>query len=98
MKVTIYGIGYVGLVTGVCLAEMGHTVCCLDIDTKKIQMLKEGRVPIYEDQLEDLLHKMQAAGRIHFTTDITEAVDYGIVQMIAVGTPPKAEVLRTFRM
>lgn len=91
MNVSIYGVGYVGLVTGVCLAQMGHNVCCLDIDTKKIQMLKAGEVPIYEDHLEDLLHKMLAAGRIHFTTDMEVAVNHGVVQMIAVGTPPKSD-------
>ncbi len=91
MKVTIYGVGYVGLVTAVCLSEIGHNVCCLDINDIKIQMLKEGRVPIYEERLEDLLHKVQSAGRIHFTTDLKEAVGHGVVQIIAVGTPPKSD-------
>ena len=91
MKVTIYGTGYVGLVTGVCLAEMGHDVCCLDIDTAKIQMLKAGQVPIYEEKLEALLHKVQASGNIRFITDVKEAVNHGAIQMIAVGTPPKPD-------
>jgi len=91
MKVTIYGTGYVGLVTGVCLAELGHDVCCLDIDAHKIAMLKDGEIPIYEEHLEKLLHKVQLAGRIHFTTDIKAAATHAVVQMIAVGTPPKAD-------
>ena len=88
MKVTVFGSGYVGLVTGVCLAEVGNDVVCIDVDQKKIDNLKKGIIPIYEPGLEALVKENQHAGRIKFTTDIPEAVSHGTFQIIAVGTPP----------
>jgi len=88
MKVTVFGSGYVGLVTGACLAEAGNEVVCIDIDQKKIDNLKNGIIPIYEPGLETLVKENQQAGRIKFTTDIQEAVNHGTFQFIAVGTPP----------
>ncbi len=88
MKVTIYGSGYVGLVTGACLAEVGNEVLCVDIDADKVAMLQAGRVPIYEPGLETMIHDNQRAGRLGFTTDAAEGVAHGLFQFIAVGTPP----------
>jgi UDPglucose 6-dehydrogenase len=88
MRVTVFGSGYVGLVTGVCLAEVGNDVLCIDVDQLKIDNLKKGIIPIYEPGLEDLVKDNQQAGRIKFTTDIQEAVSHGVFQFIAVGTPP----------
>jgi len=88
MKVTIFGSGYVGLVTGVCFAEVGNDVVCIDVDQKKIDNLKKNIIPIYEPGLDALVKENQQAGRIKFTTDIQEAVSHGIFQIIAVGTPP----------
>ena len=88
MKITVVGTGYVGLVSGTCLAEVGNDVLCLDVDPEKIRILKEGGIPIYEPGLEDMVQRNVAAGRLHFTTDIEEAVRHGTVQFIAVGTPP----------
>ena len=88
MKVTIFGSGYVGLVTGVCLAEVGNDVVCIDIDQDKIDNLKKGIIPIYEPGLAALVLENQQAGRLKFTTDIQEAVNHGTFQFIAVGTPP----------
>lgn len=88
MKVTVFGSGYVGLVTGVCLAEVGNDVVCIDIDQNKIDNLKQGIIPIYEPGLDALVKDNQQAGRIKFTTDIQEAVSHGTFQIIAVGTPP----------
>ncbi len=88
MKASIFGSGYVGLVTGACLAESGNHICCVDIDEDKISRLKAGEIPIYEPGLEELVHRNQKAGRLYFTTDIAEAVAYGLFQFIAVGTPP----------
>ncbi len=88
MKVTVIGTGYVGLVTGTCLAEVGNEVLCLDVDPKKIAILKNGGIPIYEPGLEDMVKRNVAAGRLSFTTDIEAAVHYGQIQFIAVGTPP----------
>ena len=88
MKITIIGTGYVGLVTGTCLAEVGNEVLCLDVDPRKIDMLKQGGIPIYEPGLEDMVKRNVAAGRLHFTTNVEESVAYGQVQFIAVGTPP----------
>ena len=87
MKVTIVGTGYVGLVTGACLAEVGNDVVCLDVDEKKIRMLNEGEVPIFEPGLAAIVRKCEAAGKLHFTTDIEAAVNHGEFQLIAVGTP-----------
>jgi UDPglucose 6-dehydrogenase len=88
LKVTIVGSGYVGLVTGACLAELGNTIFCLDLDQKKIDLLNSGGVPIYEPGLEEMIARNRAAGRILFSTDIAAAVNHGEIQFIAVGTPP----------
>jgi UDPglucose 6-dehydrogenase len=88
MKVTVVGTGYVGLVTGACLSEMGNHVVCLDIDERKIKMLKEGGIPIHEPGLEQVVHRNVAAGRLQFTTDVPAAVAHGTIQFIGVGTPP----------
>ncbi len=88
MKVTVIGTGYVGLVTGTCLAEMGNSVMCLDLDPRKIDILKSGGIPIYEPGLEDMVRRNVEAGRLHFTTNIEDSVEFGTIQFIAVGTPP----------
>lgn len=88
MKVTVVGTGYVGLVSGACLAEMGNDVLCLDVDPNKIRILKEGGIPIHEPGLDKVVERNVAAGRLHFTTDVEEAVRFGTLQFIAVGTPP----------
>ena len=88
MKVTIVGSGYVGLVTGACLAELGNTIFCLDIDQNKIDILNSGGVPIYEPGLQEMIARNRAAGRIQFSTDVAAAVAHGDIQFIAVGTPP----------
>jgi len=88
MKVTIFGSGYVGLVTGACLAEVGNDVICVDIDQKKIDGLNQGVLPIYEPGLDKMVAKNASAGRLKFTTNITEGVAHGLFQFIAVGTPP----------
>ena len=88
MKITVVGTGYVGLVSGTCLAEVGNDVLCLDVDPEKIRILEEGGIPIYEPGLQDMVRRNVAAGRLHFTTDIERAVQHGTVQFIAVGTPP----------
>ena len=88
MKVTIVGSGYVGLVTGACLAEVGNHVLCLDVDAKKIAVLNGGGIPIHEPGLLDMVTRNRAAGRIAFTTDVEKAVAHGEIQFIAVGTPP----------
>ena len=88
MKVTVFGIGYVGLVQGAVLAEVGHDVVCIDIDANKVERLKQGYIPIYEPGLEALVKENHAAGRLNFTTDAAAGVKHGEVQFIAVGTPP----------
>lgn len=88
MKVTVIGTGYVGLVTGTCLAEVGNEVLCLDVDPKKIDILKKGGIPIYEPGLQDMVQRNVAAGRLSFTTDVEASVHFGQIQFIAVGTPP----------
>jgi len=88
MKVTIVGSGYVGLVTGACLAEVGNNVLCLDVDPRKIEILNNGGVPIHEPGLLEMIKRNRAAGRIAFTTDVQKAVAHGEIQFIAVGTPP----------
>lgn len=88
MKITVFGSGYVGLVTGTCLAEVGNDVICMDVDEAKIDKLKQGIVPIYEPGLEAMVKENQKAGRLRFTADAKEAVDHGLFQFIAVGTPP----------
>ena len=88
MKVTIYGSGYVGLVTGACLAQVGNHVLCVDIDHAKIEGLRQGRIPIYEPGLEDMVRDNMLAERLSFGTDPAEGVHHGLFQIIAVGTPP----------
>ncbi|MBK7646184.1 MAG: UDP-glucose/GDP-mannose dehydrogenase family protein [Betaproteobacteria bacterium] len=88
MKITVVGTGYVGLVSGTCLAEVGNDVLCLDVDPEKIRILEEGGIPIFEPGLQEMVRRNVAAGRLHFTTDIEKAVQHGTVQFIAVGTPP----------
>jgi UDPglucose 6-dehydrogenase len=88
MNITIIGTGYVGLVTGTCLADIGNSVCCLDIDPAKIATLNSGGVPIHEPGLRELIQSNVEAGRLRFTTDVAEAVAFGDIQFIAVGTPP----------
>jgi len=88
MKITVIGTGYVGLVTGTCLAEMGNHVMCLDLDQEKIRILEEGGIPIHEPGLLDMVTRNRAAGRLQFTTDIVKAVNHGTLQFIGVGTPP----------
>ncbi|NYT61913.1 UDP-glucose/GDP-mannose dehydrogenase family protein [Alcaligenaceae bacterium] len=88
MKVTVFGIGYVGLVQGAVLAEVGHDVVCVDIDAEKVDRLNQGHIPIYEPGLTPLVKDNYAAGRLSFTTDVAAAVKHGEVQFIAVGTPP----------
>ena len=88
MKITMIGTGYVGLVTGTCLAEVGNDVLCLDVDERKIAILNGGGVPIHEPGLEAMIRRNVDAGRLHFTTDIDAAVRHGTLQFIAVGTPP----------
>ena len=88
MKVTIFGSGYVGLVTGACLAEVGNEVVCVDIDQGKIDRLNQGEVPIHEPGLDSLIQRNRTAGRLRFTTDVDEGVAHGLFQFIAVGTPP----------
>ena len=88
MKISIVGTGYVGLVTGACLADAGNDVLCLDLDESKIKTLKDGGIPIHEPGLLDIVRKNVAAGRLRFTTSVEESVAFGQVQFIAVGTPP----------
>ena len=88
MKVTVVGTGYVGLVTGACLSEMGNHVMCLDLDERKIRILNEGGIPIHEPGLDVIVKRNVAAGRLQFTTDVAAAVAHGTIQFIGVGTPP----------
>ena len=88
MNLTIFGSGYVGLVTGACMAEMGNHVVCVDIDAEKIERLNNGDIPIYEPGLDDYIERNHEAGRLEFTTDVQAGVDHGLFQFIAVGTPP----------
>lgn len=88
MKITVIGAGYVGLVTGACLAEMGNAVICLDVDEAKVRLLQDGGIPIHEPGLEQLVQRNAAAGRIAFTTDWAAAVAHGTLLFISVGTPP----------
>jgi UDPglucose 6-dehydrogenase len=88
MRLTIFGSGYVGLVTGACLAEAGNNVLCVDVDERKVAMLQAGQSPIFEPGLEDMLRRNLAAKRISFTSDPAEGVQHGLFQFIAVGTPP----------
>ena len=91
MKITVIGAGYVGLVTGACLAELGHQILCVDNNPEKIALLNAAGVPIYEPGLQELLSRNRAEGRIHFTTEMADAVDHGEVIFIAVGTPSQED-------
>ncbi|MDB6443489.1 UDPglucose 6-dehydrogenase [Pseudomonas sp. NFACC32-1] len=88
MKITVFGSGYVGLVTGACLADVGHSVICIDINKEKIDALNRGVIPIYEPGLDELILNNVQAGRLKFSTDAVEGVEHGYLQFIAVGTPP----------
>jgi UDPglucose 6-dehydrogenase len=88
VKITVIGTGYVGLVSGACLADVGNDVLCLDVDPRKIATLEAGGIPIHEPGLDAVVQRNVAAGRLHFTTDVVKAVHFGTVQFIAVGTPP----------
>jgi UDPglucose 6-dehydrogenase len=87
VKITVIGSGYVGLVSGACLADLGNNVLCLDVDSGKIAVLQQGGVPIYEPGLDAVIQRNVAAGRLRFTTDVYQSVAHGLIQMIAVGTP-----------
>src|SRR5437764_13040461 len=89
MRVAIVGSGYVGLVSGACFADFGHQVVCVDKDKGKIEALKRGELPIYEPGLGELVASNLAAGRLQFTTELTEAVQYADAVFIAVGTPSR---------
>jgi UDPglucose 6-dehydrogenase len=88
MNVTVVGTGYVGLVTGACLSDMGNHVLCLDVDVAKVNSLNSGKIPIYEPGLEAIVKRNHDAGRLTFSTDVPAAVAHGVLQLIAVGTPP----------
>ncbi len=88
MKITVIGTGYVGLVSGACLAEVGNDVLCLDVDPGKIKVLEAGGIPIYEPGLQEMVQRNVAAGRLHFSTDLQRAAHFGTIMFIAVGTPP----------
>ena len=87
MRLTIFGSGYVGLVTGACMAETGNHVVCVDINEDRIKRLNAGEVPIYEPGLDDYLHRNRESGRLEFTTDVAKGVNHGLFQFVAVGTP-----------
>ena len=87
MRITIFGSGYVGLVTGACLADAGNEVVCVDIDAEKIARLNAGEVPIHEPGLDELIVRNREKGRLSFTTDAKAGVAHGLFQIIAVGTP-----------
>ena len=88
MKITVVGTGYVGLVTGTCLSEVGNDVICFDTDPDKIAMLERGEIPIHEPGLQDMIKRNVLAGRLHFTSDVARATQFGTIQFISVGTPP----------
>ena len=91
MKISVAGTGYVGLVAGVCFAEMGHDVTCVDVDEKKIELMKSGISPIYEADLEGLMKKNYNAGNLHYTTDYQSAYRDAEVIFIGVGTPEQPD-------
>ncbi len=88
MNITVIGTGYVGLVSGACLADMGNQVLCLDVDAAKVRSLEAGKIPIYEPGLEPIVRRNRESGRLRFSTDIAAGVAHGVLQLIAVGTPP----------
>ena len=88
MRITIFGSGYVGLVTGACLADAGNHVVCVDVDERKTAMLQQGEMPIHEPGLDAVVKRNFDAGRLRFTTSAAEGVEHGLFQLIAVGTPP----------
>src|SRR5688572_19342733 len=88
MNITVIGTGYVGLVTGACLADGGNSVFCLDLDEAKIARLNRGEIPIFEPGLEPIVRRNRNAGRLRFSTDVAASVAHGELQLIAVGTPP----------
>ncbi|HRV99385.1 MAG TPA: UDP-glucose 6-dehydrogenase, partial [Aminobacteriaceae bacterium] len=88
MRICVVGTGYVGLVTGACFAEVGNDVCCVDVDERKIAMLQEGRIPIYEPGLEEIVKRNASQGRLRFTTSLKEGMERALFVFIAVGTPP----------
>ena len=88
MKLTVVGTGYVGLVSGACLADMGNQVLCVDVDAAKVKALNAGQVPIHEPGLAPVVKRNRDAGRLSFTTDMAAGVAHGVLQLIAVGTPP----------
>jgi UDPglucose 6-dehydrogenase len=87
MKITVHGTGYVGLVTGACIAQAGNQVLCVDIDAAKVAALGRGEIPIYEPGLAEVVKRSHASGRLNFTTDVAAGVAHGEIQFIAVGTP-----------
>src|SRR5580698_9675437 len=91
MKITIVGTGYVGLVTGACLAEIGNDVFCLDVDQRKIDILNGGGIPIHEPGLKEIIDRSRTAGNLTFSTDVEASIAHGDVQFIAVGTPPSED-------
>lgn len=95
MKIAVAGTGYVGLVAGVCFAEKGHDVTCVDVDEKKVRMMEAGESPIFEEGLEELMRKNNAAGRPHYTTDYAQAYRDKDAIFIGVGTPEAWTVLQT---
>lgn len=88
MDISVFGSGYVGLVAGACLADVGHQVICIDVDAERIERLEAGEIPIYEPGLGELVSQNVAAGRLRFTTDTAFAITHSEVLFIAVGTPP----------
>ena len=88
MKITIFGSGYVGLVTGACFADTGNQVLCVDVDARKVERLRSGDIPIHEPGLDEVVKRNAEAGRLRFTTNAEEGVAHGLLQVIAVGTPP----------
>ena len=88
MKISVIGTGYVGLVSGACFADVGNTVLCLDVDTRKITMLKDGIIPIHEPGLDNLVQRNAAAGRLLFSSNYDDAVSHADIIFLAVGTPP----------
>src|SRR5689334_19336564 len=91
MRIAVVGTGYVGLVTGSCLADSGNDVTCIDIDRQKIERLERGEIPIYEPGLEDVVERNRAAGRLTFTSELGPAVARSRLVLLAVGTPPAAD-------